>query len=171
MREIVALLLLVLSAPPAPPPNVAPAQRQPAVGPPQLVALNVPDLEASVAWYRDNLGFVQKNRKEFPQVGVRIAMLELGGFWLEIVEKKDSVSPPSIQEKLPAIDDWDRVQGIKKLAFEVDDLDAFANRLRSRGVRFYTGVIGDANDPVFGRSVIVVDASGNWIQLCELDRR
>lgn len=134
---------------------------------PSLVALNVPDLEATIAWYCETLGFAVLDRREFPDYGMRIALLKLGGFRLEIVEKQQSISQKTIQDKVPEIKDWDTVHGIKKLGFRVDDLDALVTRLKARQVEFLTGIMGDAADPILGKSVIVLDNSGNWIQFTE----
>jgi hypothetical protein len=41
-------------------------------------------------------------------------------------------------------------------------------QLEARQVEFRTGVMGDRSDPVFGRSVIVLDNNGNWLQFCAL---
>ncbi len=141
-----------------------------AIGRPRLVALNVPALQASIDWYRGNLGFAVKEQKDLPQYGLRIAMLELNGFWLELVEKKQSFSTEFVRKRIPEITDWDDVQGIKKLAFVVSDAPALAQRLKARGVKFQLELRGKPEDPVFGRSFIVLDNAGNWIQFCEIRR-
>ncbi len=136
----------------------------------RLIAISVKSLEPSIAWYRDNLGFVLKDRKEFPKLHLRIAMLEHNGFWIEMIEKDPTFSPESIQKQLPTIKDWDAVQGFKKIAFTVTDLDSTVKFLNDRKVKFATDVMGDGKDAIFGRSVIVLDTDGNWIQFCELPK-
>ncbi len=135
---------------------------------PHLVALNVASADRSAKWYGDNLGFAVKDRKEFPKFGLRIVMLELDGFWLEVVEKKNGIPVSQIEKAMPEIKDWDEVQGIKKLAFEVDDLDGYLKSFKQNGVRFQLNPRGGPEDPIFGRSFIVLDDDGNWIQLCQL---
>lgn len=166
MRQTLLGIILVLVSIPAWAQQTA-AKPAP-IGAPRLVALNVPSLEAAVAWYHDNLGFEKREQRDFPDYGVRIAMLEHQGFWLEIVEKKRTVSPASVRSKLPEIADWDDVQGIKKLAFLVSDLDAVRAQLKKNGVKFRTEIMGSASDRAFGQSFIVQDESGNWIQFCEV---
>ena len=172
MRACILTIFIVISS------NVFSQQRSPAdkpAPPPgalraHLVALNVSSLDRSVAWYSGHFGFAVKDRKEFPNAGLRIAMLERDGFWLEMVEKKSSFPTTRIQARMPEIKDWDDVQGIKKLAFAVDDIDRYIADFKRTGVRFQLSLRGNPDDPIFGRSAIVLDDDGNWIQLCELKR-
>jgi catechol 2,3-dioxygenase-like lactoylglutathione lyase family enzyme len=158
----VVLLALLLSSP-GTAQTTAPAPR---VARPFLVSLGVPDLESAAAWYHGKVGFTLRSTRAFPDRGTRVALLELDGFWLELFQKKQPISHQYIQQRLPEIRDWDEVLGLGKVAFAVADVDALAAKLKAENVRFVTGIQDD--DPVFGRSFIVLDNNGNWVQFCQV---
>jgi hypothetical protein len=89
---------------------------------PYLVSLSVANLDTSVRWYRDMLGFRETRRLNLPDSSLRIGFLELNGFRLELIEFKDSVSSAAIRSKFPAVDDQAKVQGFCKLAFAVTNV-------------------------------------------------
>jgi catechol 2,3-dioxygenase-like lactoylglutathione lyase family enzyme len=129
---------------------------------PYLVSISVSNLDESLKWYGDNLGFEVVKRKDLPQYSLRIAFAELNGFQLELVEFKQSVSYESIKKQFPVIDDRAKIQGFGKLAFLVDDVEAMAAKLKSKGVKFERNV---SDDKEFGvKWFIVTDNDGNWIQ-------
>ena len=55
-------------------------------------AIRVPNLEETIGWYREKLGFEESVRMEAPHLGdgVQLAFLELGGAKLEMVGGGDS---------------------------------------------------------------------------------
>ena len=97
------------------------------------VGIAVPDLDAAIAWYHDNLGMIVVHEEVNSDQGVREAMLSVRG-----------APRGSAQVQLMApIDDTctiakfigKRGPGIQQLAYRVSDLDALCERLRARGVR------------------------------------
>jgi len=97
------------------------------------VGIAVPDLDAAIAWYHDNLGMIVVHEEVNTDQGVREAMLSVRG-----------APRGSAQLQLMApIDDTctiakfigKRGPGIQQLAYRVSDLDALCERLRARGVR------------------------------------
>jgi catechol 2,3-dioxygenase-like lactoylglutathione lyase family enzyme len=129
---------------------------------PYQVSISVADLDETVKWYRENLGFVMIKKMDLPKYALRIAFVELGGFQLELIEFKQSVSYEAIQKLFPSVDDRAKVQGLGKLAFLVSDIAAVAERLKKKGVKFVRDVTDD-ND--FGvKWFMVEDNSGNVIQ-------
>ncbi len=129
---------------------------------PYLVSISVADLDETVNWYRENLGFVLIKQMEFPKYSLRIAFVELNGFRLELIEFKASVSYEAIQKQFPVVDDRAKIHGLGKLAFLVEDLEAVSNRLKRNNVKFWREIMEDQEFGV--RSLIVSDNSGNWIQ-------
>src|SRR5215471_5158135 len=110
-----------------PSPNGKPEAQTPlATARPYLVSLSVANLDLSVRWYRDMLGFREIRRLNMPGSSLRISFLELNGFRLELIEFKDSVSLAAIQSKFPIVDDRGRVQGFAKLAFAVTSVGEVA---------------------------------------------
>jgi catechol 2,3-dioxygenase-like lactoylglutathione lyase family enzyme len=136
----------------------------PLVGPAYLAAIIVPELDSSAEWYEKHLGFQKRETITLPDL--RIAFLVSEGFHLEIVEDKRAFTREGLEKRIPEMKHLDNpVAGISKLAFKVTDLDAFAAKLKSEGVKFQTGIMeAKGNWP---RSFIVLDNNGNWIQLVQ----
>ncbi len=129
---------------------------------PALLAIQVGNLDAAIAWYRDNLGFVERTRKEMPEYGMKISFLEVPGFELELVENREGVSREELLRLRPK---GAEVRGFAKFAFRVNDIVTFAKRLQESGVKILF-TLRDSNDP--GRPnrrwFIVADPDGNWVQ-------
>src|ERR1044072_3530793 len=98
-------------------------------------ATSAADLDATVAWYRDKLGFSEEFRYSVPDVGLRAAFLSLEGFRLEIFGKDDSQPAPERERDFARYLDG---QGLKHVALAVDDLDATRAELEQHGVQFIT---------------------------------
>ena len=97
------------------------------------VGIAVPDLDAAIKWYHDNLGMIVVHEEINTDQGVREAMLSVRG-----------APAGSAQLQLMAPLDQDcsiakfidkRGPGIQQLAYRVSDLDALSERLRDKGVR------------------------------------
>jgi catechol 2,3-dioxygenase-like lactoylglutathione lyase family enzyme len=127
---------------------------------PYLVALSVPNIGESIAWYTTHLDFTVVSDDEFAEYGLRIAILERSEFRLELIESVDSVSADSL---LVDMSNPVALQGIVKLAFWVDDIDAHESHFRDSDITFSMEPRDNRNKG--SRSFIVLDNSGNWIQL------
>lgn len=130
---------------------------------PYLVSLSVANLDESLKWYTENLGFGVVNKKDLPNYSLRIAFLQLNGFMMEMIEFKNSVSEEDIRKAFPNVDDRAKIQGFGKLAFKVENIDAFAGRLKLKGAHFVREVQED-KELFHTKWFIVTDNSGNWIQ-------
>lgn len=98
---------------------------------PHHVALSVPNFEETIQWYQDKLDFRVMKRLELPQIATKQAILERNGFMVEVFARDKSARP-----KPPAVivpDDL-LTQGVKHIAFTVDDLEAVATELKQRDV-------------------------------------
>ena len=97
------------------------------------VGIAVPDLDAAVAWYHDNLGMIVVHEEVNTDQGVREAMLEVrgaprGSARIQLLAPLDASS--TIAKFIDS-----RGPGIQQLAYRVSDLEALSERLRSNGVR------------------------------------
>jgi len=136
---------------------------------PYLLAVCVKDIDETVKWYKDNLGFSILDKMDFPEYKVKIVLLVLQDFRLEIVEHQEQFSQEYIVSKIPEIKDWDHVFGMKKMAFVVDHLQPVFERLKKNGVKFQAEFMkGQGN---WGDSFIVQDNNGNWIQIVEKQKK
>jgi methylmalonyl-CoA/ethylmalonyl-CoA epimerase len=97
------------------------------------LGISVANLEASLKWYTETLGFEVSKRLDLPEIQFRVAVIEFQGFGVELIEVAGSGRNPfAWQEPGPQ----HRLQGYVHFAFQVDDLDATEKALKERGVRF-----------------------------------
>ncbi len=165
MLVAVAVLFLSISGQ-----TTSPSSHDKTVPPltPCLISISVANLDETIKWYHDNLGFAIKKKSELPRYSLRIAFVEANGFTLELIEFKNSVSYEAIQKQFPNVDDRAKIQGPGKLAFSVADLEALATRLKSKKVHFFRDITHDEDSAQ--RWFIVSDNNGNWIQFFEKDK-
>ncbi len=100
------------------------------------IALAVDDLEASIALFRDQLGFVLTGRRHITgkTTGMRSAEMQHGDLIFVLCQ---STEPQSQVSRLIA----HHGAGVAHIALRVDDAHATAKHLRERGLAFDTNVI------------------------------
>lgn len=135
------------------------------------VGLTVTDLDASVAFYSQNLGCTEVMRQEkrggylaaivgYPDAHVRMAHLRAADGEL-VIELFEYLSPD-----LVSVDLEPRVVGNPHLCFVVDDLPAVHARLAASGVRFFSDpVLVDTGANAGGWGVYLRDPDGIVIEL------
>lgn len=136
-------------------------------------ALSTGDLERSLRFYRDVLGFevVMDHRwprgtpnmdrtMDLPDTAARCVLLRAANAMIEIFEY-ESPSPEPGDPNRPLCD-----HGITHLCLEVDDIDAEYARLVEAGMRFHAPPVqNDGAKMTYGR-----DPDGNAIELIEFQR-
>ena len=107
------------------------------------IALSVADIERSIKFYRDLLGFELVLRLEcpaesklgevvaLPQCSARIAKVKSGNFVLELFEYQ------SPRGNMIAPDKTQADHGFSHIGFASDDIRRDYERLRQQGVKFY----------------------------------
>jgi methylmalonyl-CoA/ethylmalonyl-CoA epimerase len=94
----------------------------------QHVALAVPDLTASLAFWQDGMGLPLQHVEEVAEQLAEVAFLPVGDSEVELVRPTvdDSGLGRFLQKRGP---------GIHHVCFEVEDLNGFVARLKEKGVR------------------------------------
>lgn len=110
----------------------------------------VEDVDASVAFYVDHLGFELKQ-----QFGPAMAILERGDVQIWTAGPEASASKPMPDGRKPAPGGWNR------MVLTVDDIDAMVARLTCSGVSFRNEIVSGPG----GRQILCDDPSGNPIEL------
>lgn len=129
---------------------------------PYFTALIVSNIETSLTWYTENLGYEMVSRVDLEERGLRMANLKSDKGWIELIEMSKAVSVDELQEKTAK---KIRMIGIFKFGFLVNNLDQWMNQLKASGVEFNGDIV---KDPQTGmRMIIVKDPDGNRVQLFE----
>ena len=129
------------------------------------VGIAVPDLDAAIAWYHDNLGMIVVHEEINTDQGVREAMLAVRG--APIGSAQVQLMAP-IDENCTIAKFIDkRGPGIQQLAYRVSDLDTLSERLRAKGIRLLYDAPrrGTANSRI--NFIHPKDAGGVLVELVE----
>jgi len=123
-------------------------------------ALVVQDVDASVGWYEDMLGFRLERRFGFPGAGVEIAhILTPSGVRIELIEQAGSESGPDEgKDAFGAL----YTRGAKHIGLLVDDIEAVVEELKAKGADVVHEVT--AVEPAGVRNFWIRDNSGNHIE-------
>src|SRR5258708_21811692 len=97
---------------------------------PHHVALTVNNMEETVEWYKNNLGFNVTH--DYGKYGAKKILLQLDEVRIELFGFGDENKPlPDYRKDL--MDDL-HVVGTKHLCIEVEDLDALIEELKQKGI-------------------------------------
>ncbi|TVS03269.1 MAG: methylmalonyl-CoA epimerase [Rhodobacteraceae bacterium] len=124
------------------------------------VAIAVPDLEAAAAQYRNTLGADVGAPQDEPDHGVTVVFITLPNTKIELLYPLGEASPiKGFLEKNPA-------GGIHHICYEVEDILAARDRLKSEGAR----VLGDGEPKIgaHGKPVLFLhpkDFNGCLVEL------
>jgi metallo-beta-lactamase class B len=126
------------------------------------VALSVPNIAESIAWYEKMLGFKGTVRGGPPNPNARqiVADLRRGDITIELFQVADAAPLPD-SRKNPSEDF--RTHGVKHFGFEVKNLPAVLAELKAKGVK----MAFDMRDAPTERFAFISDNAGNAIELIE----
>lgn len=112
----------------------------------------VDDVQASVDWYTANLGF-----ELISNAAPAFADVSRGALRLLLSGAKSSAGRPMPDGAQPGPGGWNRFELV------VEDLPGEVARLRARGLKFRNEIVTGPG----GKQILVVDPSGNFIELFE----
>ena len=104
------------------------------------VSINVADIDQSIAFYTEVLGFTV--RTDRPDFGFGGAWLDVGGQQVHLLQ---AGAPPALGQHF---------------AIQVDDIDAVITEIRARGIE-----VSDASSVGANRQAFLSDPSGNGVEL------
>lgn len=121
--------------------------------------VSVPDLEASIRWYHEVLGFEVEHRFEIPKAHAKVAMIRRGALRMELFEVQDGKPLPE-ERRVPDRDL--QTHGNKHVCFGVQSVDAAERELRAKGADIV--FVGRVMQPP---NIFMRDNSGNLIEFIE----
>lgn len=127
---------------------------------PHHCGISVPNLEASIAWYRDMLGFSLKTRITLEKVDAKIGFMRHGDFQIELFEVPKA-SPLPDDRRYPNRDLL--THGTKHIAFKVENIKEVVDVLKERGV----DIAMDVTRMPDGKTAFIRDNAGILIELLE----
>jgi catechol 2,3-dioxygenase-like lactoylglutathione lyase family enzyme len=127
---------------------------------PDHAGISVGDLEASIAWYRDMLGFELIRVVDVPEDTGKVALVRRGDFILELFCILEAAPLPN-ERRYPWSDI--RTHGIKHVAYAVPDVAALMDDLKAKGV----DVVWDTRVHDGDVCAFVRDNSGNLVEFVE----
>ncbi|MGW4796282.1 VOC family protein [Nonomuraea sp. MG754425] len=123
------------------------------------ISVTPDDLDATVRWYADHLGFVLDQR--FEAHGTTFAFLANGPVRIELLAGASRRHPAPAGDVLESLDP----ERLHHFCLAVEDLDAAVAGLRERGVEL---IGGPMEVPAIGRRIaFVTDNVGTVIELAE----
>ncbi|MGE0438853.1 MAG: VOC family protein [Gemmatimonadales bacterium] len=152
--------------------GVRPAAAQIEVVGPSFVALSVPDLPASLEWYRAAFGLQVVFEGAAPDSSTRVVLLAGAGVRVELVWHRQA---RSLADWAGAPTPPDLVYGPAKIGFFVADLDRTIAVLRARkatveGTWLTRPGHVAPTDTLWTRNILVRDPAGNYVQFFERRR-
>lgn len=124
---------------------------------PHHFAVSVADLEDSIAWYCDKLGFEVEFKAWFDAIPANAALLKHGDFRVELFEVPGSAPLPE-QRRDPDADP--HTQGNKHLAFTVADISGAVEVMKARDVPLVKEIYVDGEL----KAAYIRDNTGNLLE-------
>ena len=128
---------------------------------PHHCGISVADLETSIAWYNEMLGFTLEKRVDVQGLPAKIAFLKNENFRIELFEMPGAASLPD-DRKYPDRDLM--THGTKHMAYQVADINPLIEALKAKGVE----VVIDVNELDNSLMSFIRDNDGNLIELIQL---
>lgn len=129
---------------------------------PDHAGLSVGDLEASIAWYEEMLGFELMRVVDIPEAeeAGRVALVRHGDFVIELFCLAGAAPLPE-ERRHPATDLL--THGLKHVAYAVADIEALMEGLKAKGA----DVVWDISVHDGDKCAFVRDNSGNLVEFVE----
>jgi methylmalonyl-CoA/ethylmalonyl-CoA epimerase len=121
--------------------------------------ISVPDLDASIAWWRDVLNFELERRFPIPAIPAEVAMLKNGPLHIELFHVPGAKALPE-ERRTPDRDV--HTHGNKHVSFAVHSVRDFAAELARRGADIVW-----VKEMAHGSNIFIRDNAGNLIEFVQ----
>lgn len=120
------------------------------------------NIDSSVFWYQEYLGFELVDRNKNDEYGFEIVNLQASQVRLEIIETSKTIDRGKfLKDRVPGT----RIAGFFKIGLAIENFEERVNELVRNGVSLHGEVV---TDPYSNKKmVIVLDPDGNRIQFFE----
>lgn len=123
------------------------------------VALSVPDMEQSAAWYQNMFGFKEVRRSKQPN-GMQTLYIQRGDVRIELFQVPGAAPLP--RSRRNPSEDF-HTHGVKHFAFRVKDVRAVLAQLQAKGVK----VVYELHDYPGAAFAFVSDNADNAVELIQ----
>ncbi len=127
-----------------------------------FTAIIVKDIDSSIVWYSNNLGFKVLDQVNFEDIGLKQANLENRNIKIELIQSNKTLYAEDILKNQPK---KTLIAGFFKFGFLVSDFTGMIKQLEINNVNFHGRIVQDENSGK--KMVIIKDPDGNRIQLFE----
>jgi len=121
--------------------------------------ISVPDLDATIGWWRVTLGFEVERRFHIPTIPADVAMLRNGPLRIELFQVQGAAALPK-DRTMPDTDV--RTHGNKHVSFAVRSVREFAAELQRRGADIVW-----VREMAHGSNIFIRDNAGNLIEFVQ----
>ena len=129
---------------------------------PLHLGLSVANMQESIDWYHDMLGFELLFRKDIEFLRCEVAFMKKCNFQIELFKHYDTISLPA--DRLEPNKDI-QTQGTKHICYEVEDITQLLGDLRAKGVDIVMGPM-KMEETLMG---FVRDNTGNLIEFMQVN--
>ena len=127
---------------------------------PHHAGIYVPDIESSIAWYQDKLGFTVAKRLTIEVIPARVVFLKRGDYYIELFEATGAKSKPQTRRTPDQ-----NTLGLKHITFAVENVSKVVGILKQRGVE----IVRDVGRIEGKEMAFISDNAGNLIELVSFD--
>ncbi len=133
---------------------------------PVHLVISVPEVATAAEWYISKLGFEAYKEFVVPEKALSARLLRKGNFELMLMKSDNSLELPNYRKN--TFSDL-AVQGVKRIAFRVDNLTQFIDSLISKDVIVDVPprLFEDKANKVAFKWAIIKDNNGNLIEFVE----
>lgn len=122
--------------------------------------VSVPDIEESIRWYRDVLGFDVELRAHLAAANADIAMLQRGPLRIELFQVQGAAPLPE-ERRIPDLDL--KTHGNKHVCFGIRSVDEAEREFRAKNV----DIVFIKRMPGLQPNIFIRDNAGNLIEFIE----